>query len=74
MNEVTAPSLVDLDKLGAEIFPAEVKFAPEKYRASSTLSQATNDLRKRVTDLMRKHDEYAMHFKAQCDEILRMIG
>lgn len=72
MNE---PSVVDMSKFEAEILPAEVtKFAPEKYRASSTLSQATNDLRKRVTDLMRKHDEYAMAFKAQCDELLRMIG
>lgn len=74
MNEV-APTLVDLDKLGAEILPAEVtKFAPEKYRTQATLSQTTNDMRKRINDILRKHDEYTMHLKAQCDELLRMIG
>ena len=75
MNEATVPSLVDMDKLGAEILPAEVtKFAPEKYRTSSTLSQTANDLRKKINNVLRKNDEHTAWLKQECDEILRMIG
>ena len=71
-----APSLVDLEKLGVELdTPPEVaKFAPAKYRQPTTLSQTTNDMRKQVNDLLRRHDEYTAQLKAACDELLRIIG
>jgi hypothetical protein len=81
MNEILpkAPSLVDMDKLGAELeptsVPAEVaRFAPSKYRATTTLSQTTSDLRKVISDMQRAHDEYALKMKAHWDELLRIIG
>lgn len=77
MTEATLPSLVDMDKLGVEIGgpPAEVaRFAPEKYRTASTLSQTANDLRKKINNVLRKNDEHTAWLKQECDEILRMIG
>jgi hypothetical protein len=77
MNESlpAAPSLVDMDKLGAELqVPGEVaKFAP-KFRATPTLSQTAGDLRKLVSDLQRAHEEYGRQIKQFADEILRVIG
>jgi hypothetical protein len=76
-NLPKVPSLVDMDKLGSELEqpPPEVaRFAPSKYRATTTLSQTTNDLRKVISDMQRAHDEYTLKIKAHWDELLRIIG
>ena len=57
---------VDLDKLTSEITepPPEVsRFSPSKYRTPTTLSQWTNDMRRRVNEI-----------KQLCDDMLRDLG
>lgn len=56
------------------IDPNVSKFAPAKYRATSTLTQTTSDLRKVISDMQRAHEDYARQMKSHWDELLRIIG
>lgn len=72
----TIPNSV-IDGMERELAPTDPnvsKFAPAKYRAQSTLTQTTSDMRKVISEAQRAHDDYARQMKQHWDELLRLIG